>query len=67
MPLSESQRMLILSLARPLQRQQREEFLARLNAELANLPVVGDGMLYRLAAELQREFLDPPTLSGTDN
>jgi hypothetical protein len=65
--LSEHQQQLISTLANPLQPRQRDEFFARLNAELATLPVLGDGMLYRLAAELQKQMLDPPLLDGVDD
>jgi hypothetical protein len=66
MPLNEQQQKLILSLARPLPRAMRDQFFARLSAEIAVLPVLGDGMLYRLAAGVQREMLDPPLLDGAD-
>jgi hypothetical protein len=32
--------------------------------ELAHLPVIDDGLLWRLAASLQRSMLDPPILDG---
>jgi hypothetical protein len=65
--LTEEQQALILRLARPLPVQIREAFYQRLSAELVNLPAIGDGMLYRLAAKVQREMLAPPILDGADD
>jgi hypothetical protein len=66
MRLNEEQQRLILTLARPLPRAMRDQFFQRVSAEIAVLPVLGDGMLYRLAAGVQRQMLDPPILDGAD-
>jgi hypothetical protein len=62
--LTENQQRLILNLGAPLPRPTRDEFFRRIGVELAHLPVIDDGLLWRLAASLQRSMLDPPILDG---
>jgi hypothetical protein len=48
--LTEEQQRLILALSYPLPSHQRNEFYRRVAVEIASLPTVGDGALYRLAS-----------------
>jgi hypothetical protein len=43
--------------ARPIHPLQRDDFLRSLAAELAQHPVIGPGLVHRLAADLQRRFM----------
>jgi hypothetical protein len=61
--LTEEQQRLILALSYPLPSHQRSEFYERIAAEIASLPEVGDGTLYRLAAGIQRSMVDYPLLN----
>jgi hypothetical protein len=63
--LTEEQQRLILTLSYPLPRHRRSEFLERIATEVAALPTVGDGALYRLASQIQKSMIDyPQTSSG---
>jgi hypothetical protein len=57
----------VLRIAEPLDPQLRSAFLGALAHALQSEPIVGDGLLYRLARELRRQFWSPPDLSkGND-
>jgi hypothetical protein len=60
--LTDAQITTIMALARPLLPDQRTAFLEMVAAKLRELcnGDVGDGVIYRLCRELQREFFDPP-------
>jgi hypothetical protein len=60
--LSDEQVTTIMQLARPLSPDQRTAFLELLAAKLNGQRELGDGALYRLCRETQREFFDPPNL-----
>jgi hypothetical protein len=58
--LSDAQITCIMALARPLLPDQRNAFLEMVTAKLARCNgQVGDGVIYRLCRELQREMLVP--------
>jgi hypothetical protein len=48
-----------MRLAQPLCPEDRSSFLAEVAAELRASPVVGDGLVNRIGAELQRKYLRP--------
>ena len=58
--LSDSQITTVMQLARPLSPQQRSSFLELLAGKLNGQRELGDGELFRLCRELQREVYDPP-------
>jgi hypothetical protein len=62
--LSDSQLTTIFALARPLQPGQRAVFLEMLAAKLNGQRELGDGAIYRLCRELQREYFSPPTFNS---
>jgi hypothetical protein len=57
----DSQR-LIRDLSYPLSPKQREAFYLRVAQELGVQSLLGPGLVARIAAKVQREFLDYPTL-----
>jgi hypothetical protein len=66
--LTESQQAAVLRLAAPLQRHQRGDFFRQVGILVAGLSApIGDGELHRVLVQLQRRFLDPPLLDGTDD
>jgi hypothetical protein len=52
-----------MAAARPLRVDVRDAFLQAVASTLANCTEVGPGVLYRIVAETQRRFFDPPDLS----
>jgi hypothetical protein len=62
--LTEEQQQIILRLSYPLPPPQRNEFYRRVAVEIASLPEIGDGALYRLAVGVQRGLIDYPQASG---
>jgi len=58
--LDEDSQRTILSLGTPLSPQQREAFYLRVAQELGVQSLLGPGLVARIAAKVQREFLDPP-------
>jgi len=61
--LSDSELDAVMAAARPLRVDVRDAFLQAVASTLANCTEVGPGMLYRILAETQRRFFDPPDLS----
>jgi hypothetical protein len=59
--LTDSQLTSIMGLARPLSPAQRIAFLEMLAAKLNGQRELGDGEVYRVCRELQREYFAPPT------
>ena len=55
---------ILLSAARPLPPSDHAAFLEEPTDTLANCPELGDGVVYRVARQLQRKFFDPPDLSN---
>jgi hypothetical protein len=47
----------ITAAATPIHASQRSAFLQRLADELTRHPIIGEGLVFRVAAELQRKFL----------
>jgi hypothetical protein len=58
--LSDSQITTVMGLARPLSPDQRSRFLEMLAAKLSGQLELGDGAIYRLCRDLQRELFSPP-------
>jgi hypothetical protein len=61
--LTDSEMQIVLDAARPLHPAGRDAFLQELAAELASLPMLGDGAVARVAREIQRRHFDPPLLT----
>jgi hypothetical protein len=61
--LSDAQIASIMALARPLSPDQRTAFLEMLAAKLNGRRELGDGQLYQICRQLQRELFSPPELS----
>jgi hypothetical protein len=61
--LSDSELEAVMTAARPLRVDVRDAFLQAVASSLANCTEVGPGVLYRIVAETQRQFFDPPDLS----
>jgi hypothetical protein len=55
----------VMALARPLSPHQRIAFLEMVAAKLNGQRELGDGAIYRLCRELQRQLFDPPTLQAS--
>jgi hypothetical protein len=62
----DSQR-IVWNLSYPLTREQREQFFARVAAQLGVLPMLGPGLVYKIAAAAQREFFAAPMIDGADD
>jgi hypothetical protein len=60
--LTDAQITTVMQLARPLAPHQRTAFLELLVSKLSGREI-GDGTLYRLCRELQREYFSPPTFN----
>jgi hypothetical protein len=60
--LTDSEMDIVLAAARPLAVQDRDPFLQEVAARLSSLPHLGDGLVHRVCAEVQRAFWDPPIL-----
>jgi hypothetical protein len=65
--LSDAQLTTIMQLSRPLLPAQRIAFLEMLAARLDGRRELGDGAIYRLCRELQREHFDPPQFLSGDS
>jgi hypothetical protein len=65
--LSDAQVSAIMALSRPLSPDQRSRFLEMLAAKLTGQRELGDGAIYRLCRELQREHFDPPQFVSDDS
>jgi len=61
--LSDAEITTIMSACRPLAVEAREQFLLAVAQTLAGLSEHGDGVVYRVCRELQRQFFDVPDLS----
>jgi hypothetical protein len=64
--LSDSEITMVMQLSRPLSPAQRVAFLEMLATKLDGQRELGDGAIYRLCRELQREYFNPPQF-GSDN
>ena len=58
--LTDSQITTIMQLVRPLLPAQRTAFLELLAAKLNGKREIGEGELYQICRELQRQYFDPP-------
>ena len=56
--LTDRQQSAVLRTANPLERYQREAFMTALSLLLNNRSEIGDGELFRILRELQREHYD---------
>jgi hypothetical protein len=50
----------VLRAARPIAYDRRDEFLQRVASELQRCGELGDGVVHRICAAMQKEFFDPP-------
>jgi hypothetical protein len=64
--LSDSELAAIMDACRPLQPCDRDRFLKDIAAELAALPMLGDGAVHRAIAVVQRRHFDPPDLRAAE-
>jgi hypothetical protein len=55
----------LMRLAEPLQPIDRSAFLRDVAEQLGRHEVLGEGLVARVAAELQRRYLRPPNLSAS--
>jgi hypothetical protein len=62
--LTDSELDAVLNAARPLPPRDRDQFLKDIAAELAALPMLGDGAVHRAIVTVQRRHFDPPHLGG---
>jgi hypothetical protein len=60
--LSDSELAAVMAAARPLAVDVRDAFLQHVAAALASCAEIGPGTVYRVIAETQRKFFDPPDL-----
>jgi hypothetical protein len=58
--LTEAQAAAVFAAAHPLSADRRSDFLTAVVHALASLPEIGDGSAYRIIAEMQKKFFDPP-------
>jgi hypothetical protein len=58
--LSDSELDIVFAAARPLQVQDRDPFLRAVAERLSSLPHLGDGLVFQICREVQREHWDPP-------
>jgi len=63
MPLTDDQQTAVLRAAYPLQPHQRSAFMATLYTLLEGRHSIGDGELYRVLRELQRQHFSPPIIN----
>jgi hypothetical protein len=62
--LSDEQMSAIWAAAHPLPPDRRPAFLEAVAVELAQAPIVGDGLLHRIVMRVQRAYFDPPELDS---
>jgi hypothetical protein len=60
--LSDSEMDIVMRAARPLQVDDRDAFLQDVAKHLAAMPHLGDGIVHRVCAEVQRQHWDPPRI-----
>jgi hypothetical protein len=60
--LSDSELDAVMSAARPIAVERRDAFLQQVAVTLQGCNEIGPGVVYRVAAQVQREFFDPPDL-----
>jgi hypothetical protein len=59
--LTDAELQAVMAACRPLQPRDRDLFLKDVAAEIAALPMCGDGAVHRIIREVQRRHYDPPT------
>ena len=52
---------IVFAAARPLAVQDRDPFLRAVAERLSSLPHLGDGLVFQICREVQREHWNPPT------
>jgi hypothetical protein len=65
--LTEHQQSLVLNALRPLDRLQREALLSGLSHHFGDRSEIGDGELFRLLRDLQREHFKYPKMTSGPN
>jgi len=63
--LTDDELAIVMTAAQPLAPRQRDLFLQALGNVLARYSGLGPGVLHRICKDLQRQFFDPPDLSGS--
>jgi hypothetical protein len=63
--LSDAELDAVMAAARPLAVEVRDAFLQKIADALARCSEIGPGAVYRIVAESQREFFDPPDTSAS--
>jgi hypothetical protein len=58
--LTDSELDVVLAAARPLAVQDRDPFLQAVAERLSSLPHLGDGIVFQVCREVQREHWNPP-------
>ena len=62
--LSDRELDVVMALAAPLDVTLRDPFLRAVAIELEKHQIIGEGLVFRTAKALQREFLRPPAANG---
>jgi hypothetical protein len=60
--LTDSELDAVMAAARPIPIERRDAFLQQVAVTLQGCNEIGPGVVYRVAAQVQREFFDPPDL-----
>jgi hypothetical protein len=58
--LTDSEMEIIFAAARPLQVEDRDPFLQEVAERLSSFPHLGDGLVFQICREVQREHWNPP-------
>jgi hypothetical protein len=64
--LSDDELAALMDCARPLAPRDRAEFLREVAAELRKFELLGPGLVARVCAKLQRQYLNAPSFHGGD-
>jgi hypothetical protein len=62
--LTDSELDAVMAAARPIAVGRRDAFLQRVASALQGYGEIGPGVVYRVAAQVQRAFFDPPDIDG---
>jgi hypothetical protein len=64
--LTDEQMSAVLAASHPLPADRRSAFLEHVARELANAPMLGDGAVHRVVAEVRRIYFDVPDMGRAD-
>ena len=62
--LSDDELSALMAAARPIPARSRDQFLRDVVSELSKFPEIGPGIIARICARLQRDYLNAPSLRG---